>query len=129
MPFPSKRKLSLEKNGFQKNHEFYPQKRAKVQSHTRNLDTNSNESTEREHEEPVVLEKRLRDKTLKNETVTACNDGNVMLMQQNYNETLQILCCPECKSIKSLYQKPTSMSGVTTRYKIHCNVCSFSSKL
>ena len=129
MPFPSKRKLSSAKNGFQKNHEFHPQKRAKVQSYTRNLDTNSNESTEREHEEPVILEKRLRDKTIKIDKLTANNDGNVMIIQNEFfNKTLQILCCPNCKSSNTLSQKPTSLSGLSTRYKISCSDCDFMSK-
>ena len=74
MPFPSKRKLAGKKSGFQKGHEIQPEKRARVQSHARNVDNISNEKPESENEEPVISERRLRDKTVKNEELVANND-------------------------------------------------------
>ena len=85
---------------------------------------------ESENEEPIVTERRLRDKTVKNEELVANNDGNVMIMQnEHFNQTLQILSCPQCKSINSLSQKPTSLSGLSTRYRIICSNCDYSSKI
>ena len=92
MPFPSKRKLSSTKNGFKKGHTVQPEKKAKVQPDTRNSDTGLNQTTEREHEEPVVLERKLRKKTVNNDQITANNDGNIMLMQHDYfDKTIQFL--------------------------------------
>ena len=79
MPKPSRKRLAGKLSGFKPGNKLST--KIPRLARTENVQTNTEQVdiTERELIEPIVIERRLRDKTVKNDQIVACNDGNIRL--------------------------------------------------